>query len=274
MRISGVWRGIAAVALAGGIAGTATIPAMAASATGSYSITIRAKSTQPKVTGDTYVIYKGGTAAAATISGNVSGAANGDVAALLAEPFGAKTFTATGQTITLDGTSPQTYSFSAAPKLATKYEVQVSTGTTVDQTSAPVAVYVTEKSKAGPAAKTKCHGTTCTETVKGFILLPASAFRTESRKHWFLYTLVFTRTAHLPKYIHLSTKSHAAKARRVNNGEYEITVTYVGPEKHHVAWFVGLSCTKDTESADGMGLPGHHGCGAKRIKVKGLKYLG
>jgi hypothetical protein len=274
MRISGVWRGLAAVALAGGVAGAAAIPAQAASATGSYSITIGAKSPNPKVTGDTFVTYKGGKYASAKISGGISGAVSGDVAALLAEPFGATTFTATGKTDALTGIPTQAYSFPVTPKVATKYEVQVSTGSTVDQTSAVVTVYVTEGSAAGSAPKTKCHGTTCTLTVKNYILLPASAYRTESRKRWYLYTLVYTRTAHLPKYIHLSTKSHAAKARRVNGGEYEVTTTYVGPEKHHTAWFYGLGCTKDTESTDGIGLPGHHRCGAKRIKLKGLEYLG
>ena len=33
------------------------------------------------------------------------------------------------------------------------------------------------------------------------------------------------------------------------------------------------TCSKDTEAADGIGLPGHHGCGAERV-LSSAPYLG
>ena len=34
-----------------------------------------------------------------------------------------------------------------------------------------------------------------------------------------------------------------------------------------------LTCSKDTEAADGIGLPGHHGCGDKTVPLQ-YSYLG
>ncbi len=65
------------------------------------------------------------------ISGNVTGAVLNDTATLLAEPFGAKTFTPAATPITLTGAASQPYSFNVKPSLATHYEVQVKTGATV-----------------------------------------------------------------------------------------------------------------------------------------------
>jgi hypothetical protein len=34
-----------------------------------------------------------------------------------------------------------------------------------------------------------------------------------------------------------------------------------------------LACVKDTESKDGLGLPGQHGCGARKVSAT-VDYLG
>jgi hypothetical protein len=60
----------------------------------------------------------------------------------------------------------------------------------------------------------------------------------------------------------------------VNSHAYLVPVTFIGPSLHHKLGYIPDACTKDTESRDGMGLPGHHRCGKRRVKVSGLTYLG
>jgi hypothetical protein len=56
-----------------------------------------------------------------------------------------------------------------------------------------------------------------------------------------------------------------SKPRRVSAGEYRYTVTFsfrIGNDGYSFGW---ATCTRDTEPQDGFGLPGHHGCGDKRV---------
>ncbi len=271
MRASVIWRVAGIVGLAAGLAGAAALPSWAATATNSLAVTISVKSQQPKVTGDTWVYYKGANGAAdGFISGQVSGFSAGETAALYAEPFGATSFTATGQSTTLTGTSPQTYMFDVTPSLATQYEIQVLNGTTTEATSGPVTVYVTEGSGHG-SSKRSCSHTACKWKIVAKVLLPASAYSTESAKHPYLYIIVPGKHDKLPKYATLSTKSTSSKPTKINSGEYELTFHFTGPDKAYVP----LACTKDSETVDGLGLPGRHGCGDKRVLVKdALVYLG
>ena len=92
----------------------------------------------------------------------MTGAADGDVVTLLAEPFGAKAFAPTGTPITLSSPAAMTpYSFAVQPSLATKYEVQVTTSGQVDATSSAATVYVTYAVAYGKN-HTKCTRTICT----------------------------------------------------------------------------------------------------------------
>jgi len=47
-------------------------------------------------------------------------------------------------------------------------------------------------------------------------------------------------------------------------------VISVGNDAYNWNW---TSCNQDTEAQDGMGLPGRHGCGARRVDVS-ASYLG
>ena len=139
--MSRIWRLAAPVAVAGGLIAAGVAPAAQASPA-TVGVTISATSphypgnVHGKVLGFALVVYKGGKATnTAVISGNVSGAAVNDTATLLAKPFGAKSSTKAAPPMTLSGVASQPYSFSVKPSLATHYEVQVKTGTTVDKTS-------------------------------------------------------------------------------------------------------------------------------------------
>jgi hypothetical protein len=106
---------------------------------------------------------------------------------------------------------------------------------------------------------------------------PASALKAEMRKRIYVYfgiNLSPTGTPKAPKRLRLGAGGgKAAKARRLSAGEYEVTISYsfrIGNDGYY--WTPGW-CTKDTEPQDGLGLPGHHGCGAPTISATAY-YLG
>jgi hypothetical protein len=279
MRMSKFWRWIAPVAVAGGlVAASGAVPAEAASSA-AYGVTISATSphypgaTKGKVDGYALVVYKTTyhNWDAAVVSGEVTGAASGDVVSLLAEPFGTKTFKPTGAQQTLTGTSPEAYSFTVKPTVATTYEVQVTTGSTLDVTSSTQTVYVTTGGSFSRSHKS-CSATRCVFRYSVYLTLPASAYKTESVKRYYLYQAV-TYTRALPKYFYLTKTARASKAKRIHSGEYEIAFTFYIPLRHgEAAWYTNF-CTKDTETRDGLGLPGSHGCGDKRVPLTVI-YLG
>ena len=69
------------------------------------------------------------------------------------------------------------------------------------------------------------------------------------------------------------TGSRNGSAHRIAADEFSETVTFsfrIGNDAYNWEW---TSCSKDTEAADGIGLPGHHGCGAERV-LSSAPYLG
>jgi len=276
-------RWIAPAALAGGlVAGLMAVPA--AQARSAASITINATSphyagnVNGEVDGHALVVYKAAKKAnAATISGNVTPSATGasDTAQLMAEPFGTTKYKAVGSPVTLtpgsNGVAP--YSFTVKPSLATHYKVKVAGTDTAVSNAATV--YVTTGAKVPKKyVHVKCNTsvTRCVISLREYTLLPASAYRTESGKHVYLYMAIGDPT--LPKNYTLSNSATASKAKRVNRGEFWRTLTWT-IRGHFNANTVPdpNACTKDTESKDGMGLPGHHGCGNKRVPTSAI-YLG
>lgn len=264
--MSKFWRVLAPVVAAGGLIAAGAIPAASASPT-VYGITISSKSALPQISGHTLVVFEAAGLRAATVSGTVTGGTAADVATLWAKPFGKK-FAATTSTVTLTTGS---YSFSVRPSQATAYEVQVTTGTTVDATSTPVTVYVTEGGKIGGQRKS-CSSTRCTFSYRSTEVLPAAAYRTEARKKFYLYLAVgYPR---LPGKFTLDTSARASGPTKINPGSFRVTFTWYVTLRHGSAHWLTLACSKDTESTDGLGLPGHHGCGNQTISRSGLLYVG
>jgi hypothetical protein len=281
------WRWIAPIAVAGGLIASGTIPAAEASSAAVASISINATSPNypglrakdhGKVDGFALVIYKTAGAGTATISGNVTESTGAtDTATLMAEPFGKTQYTAVGSPVSLtpgtNGVAP--YSFLVTPSLRTHYKVRVQG--TDSGTSTPVTVYVSVAAvPSGKSVHVKCTRTRCVETVKVFSTLPAKAFRTESRKHVFLYLAIGELRSgkpRLPKNYTLSTASHASKARRINSGKYVETLTWIVPIRNSRTIWVPNACVKDTVTTDGLGLPGHHGCGNRHVPRSAI-YLG
>jgi hypothetical protein len=276
--MSRIWRLAAPVAVAGGLIAAGVAPAAQAASSATPTISITATSphypgaVHGKVDGFAVAIYKTSFKHfnTALISGTVTGALANDTATLLAEPFGAKTFTPAAPPVTLTGAASEPVSFNVVPSLATRYKVQVMTGTTVTATSAAQTVYVTEGLNA-THFRQKCTRTVCTFTYRLFELMPRSAYNTEVKKHLYLYERVGRPT--LPRFFSLTTSAKASMARKINAGEFERNLTFFIKLGRGTTRWNTSQCTKDTESRDGIGLPGHHGCGAKRFSAKAI-YLG
>jgi hypothetical protein len=277
--MSRIWRLAAPVAVAGGLIAAGVAPAAQAASPAAYGITISATSphypgaVHGKVLGFALVIYKHakGNANTAVIAGNVTGAAPGDTATLLAEPFGRSSFTAAAPPFPLSGAASQAYTFKVKPSLATKYKVEVMTGAKPQITSPAQTVYVTAD-EAIKNLHAKCGLTLrCTITYRLYVSLASSAYKTEAGKHVYLYQALFFGKQ--PTTFSLVPKATASKARKVNAGEFFNLVTFHVKFRNRSQNWLPASCSKDTESRDGLGLPGHHGCGVKRFSAKTV-YLG
>lgn len=272
MRTARMRRALVPVALAGlvlvpgSVLAAGALPALASPA--AYSISISAADKLGPYYGYTLVFYKATQGfETATISGQVTGAAPGDVAELLAEPFGATQYSSTGMQVTLapTGTTPVAYSFDAKPSLATSYEVEVLTGTQVDVTSQTRTVYVGVGGFSRDE-RTHCSAGKCTTSWKAYSLVPASAFQTEfAKRHFYFY---FALAKHEPTYLYRDNRhASATNPRKINGGEFVSTLFfhYATRLLHPQPEVWSEFCLKDTESVDGMGLPRPTGCGARRV---------
>jgi hypothetical protein len=271
------WRALAAVTLTAGALMSLQLPAAASSAKSTVTVTIAAKSRFPLVTGDVLVVFRSARFGQATIHGSITGAVSADVATLFAQPFPFKHKPVrTGKPIRLTGAS-QTYSFKVRPAIATRYLVKVSTagpsGTQVGA-SAVQTVYLTSNGHVTGARV--CGRPTCREKLRIYTVVPASAVRRERPKHLYFYfgiNLNRRKTPPAPKNLHLRIRHTVTRARRISATEWERTIAwsfFVGDDGYN--WLFAV-CARDTESKDGVGLPGHHGCGAKTISSRSV-YLG
>ncbi len=249
-----------------------TISVVPALATGSRAptISIRANSHLPKVTGDVLVAYGAGKFTEANISGTVTGG-YGDRIRLFARRFGSRIFTPDGPSRAVAGK----YSFRVQPSVETRYRIQLISGRTVVKWSGAVTVYV--EATVLQSGGGKCHRSPCVQTLHLSIKVPPSAFRREAGKHWFLYSgLRLGRPGHippLPRFLTLARHARASKARRGHADEFRVTLRFtfnIGGNSYRLAMNY---CTRDTLSADGLGLPRHHACGNRRIKLH-AGYLG
>jgi hypothetical protein len=249
------------------------LPAVATAATGP-AITISAKSASKAIKGDVLVVYLGGSFATATISGTVTGGA-GDTATLEAQPFGG---VAAPVDLPVNVTSAsQGYSFSVKPDVATKYTVQLAaTGTTTTLATSPAQVVYVVNSGKSSGAKT-CARPVCHETLRIVEYVPPSALKTEMAKRVYAYfglNLGSSKVPPSPTSVTLSA-GHASvsKPKELAAGKFTFNISYsftIGSHSYYWRW---VSCTKDNEAADGLGLPGTHSCGDKRLKLT-FNYLG
>ena len=282
MHISKLSRAATIATAVCGLAAAGAAPALARPAA-VPTISIAAKSQFKPVTHDVFVLYKNGKYGNAAITGQISGATAGQVADLYAQrfPFKKAAVPVPGQTRALTGTSPVSYHFTGTPTLATRYTVKVlpnSTATKPVASSAATTVYVATSQVSGGARNCNTPGNrpVCHQTWHVYTHLPASAYKLEHAKKWYVYfglRLAPVNEPPLPKWMYLDTKAKVSKVRVISSTEFERTIRLsfrIGNDGYHFAWNF---CSKDTEAKDGLNLPGHHGCGSKKARSN-VRYLG
>ena len=103
------------------------------------------------------------------------------------------------------------------------------------------------------------------------------ALQAEVAKPWYPYFGINLSTGKVPptpKWLMLDAGSgHATASHRISANEFSETVTFsfqIGNDAYSWDW---TTCAKDTEAQDGIGLPGHNGCGDGRV-LDSAPYLG
>jgi hypothetical protein len=269
--VSKLWRTLAISAAASAVVATGAVPALAQPAQ-SPTLTISAHSSFPKEYGYTFVPFHDGHYSTVTISGAVSGATSGTVAQLFAQQFPYKSAPApvTGQQLALDGTSPQDYSFTASPGLATRYSVEVlpssTVSTPVQATSATSTVYVVTNQTLSRLKK--CGRPVCHLTLHIYTRVPGPAYKAESKKKLYFYSgLKFSRSGEVPpSWLYLDRSAKISKPKRISATEFEQSLSVSFRVGENGFYWLPDFCSKASESSDGVNLPGHHHCGASKVR--------
>ena len=275
------WRRVTLVALTAGAAIAAQLAGVAPAQAAGPAITIAATSKVGAVSGYVVVEYGQGKYASARIHGTITGATAGEVATLYAQSFPYAKAPAPVGSATLRATGTAAYSFTVTPTLATRYRVKLfarKTAASPLATSPVKNVYVSvggTQTTSGP-----CGPPTCRVISHVILIVPSSALRVEMSKRLYTYFAVKFGppggpTPPLPEWLYLNAGHPSlTAAHRTSADKFETTVTFsfaVGANSSEsIAW---LFCMKDTLSKDGIGLPGHHGCGSSRIR-RTVNYLG
>jgi hypothetical protein len=225
------------------------------------------------VTGDVWVLFRDAPKGnRAHIHGKISGASSGEVARLFAQTFPFRHPPVRAGAVTLTH-AISAYSFTVVPSLATRYRVEVfanGTSTTPLASSAVSTVFV---SNLMVPSFGSCSRPVCRQKVRVVEFVPPSTLRTEIAKRWFFYFGLTLSPTPPPKFLTLDTHATISRSVRISAGSFAVTISWsyrVG--SGHPNAIVNF-CNKDTERTDGLGLPGHHSCGAGRISAT-IPYLG
>lgn len=226
-----------------------------------------------------YVVYLGGKQANAEVYGVVGKAVSGEVAAVYAQPFPFKKApTQVGSVILHPVGTTARYDFQVTPAFGTRYRVELfhsSTASAPFATSGTATIYVVSGGTSQDA-KT-CSRPVCHPSLLTTYLVPPSVLQTEMSKQWYVYfgiNLAPTKEPPQPQWLHLGAGGgHVTAPHRMSADEFSVTVTFsfqIGNDAYSWSW---ATCPRDTEAEDGIGLPGHHGCGDECVPSSS-KYVG
>jgi hypothetical protein len=228
-----------------------------------------------------YVGYRSGRDASAQIHGQITGASRGQVARLYAQqfPFDAAPAQVTSQTLNPSGAGKTAdYTFTVTPTLETRYTVKVfrdSKSTAALGTSKVSTVYVTGWTFSSPDVK--CQRPTCHEKFTIRVQVPPAAIASEIAKAWYPYFGLRLGPDKAPPAPRIQTLNNAGAAvsssRQTSADEYSLTISFtfeIGSKAYSWNW---SACSRDTVEQNGLGVPGHHGCGDPKIR-RSLKYAG
>jgi hypothetical protein len=274
------WRLVAVAAVilaAAGLAAGLLLPRGPARTT---AVPISVKSAHPAVSGDVYVTYLGGARANAEVYGTIKNAANGEIATLYAQQFPYKSAPAQVSSVILDPAgNAASYAFQVTPTLATRYRVELfqnSTASTPLGTSGIATIYVA--AHVTHENTQECSPPVCSQSLLLTYLVPPSALRTEMSARPYVYFNInlapTTVEPAVPRWLLQGAgHGHVTVPRRISADEFIETVTFsfrIGTAAYRFFW---EKCTKTNEAEDGIGLPGHHGCGDARV-LQSASYLG
>jgi hypothetical protein len=274
-------RGLLIAAAATALTGAAVAPALAQPAA-KPAITINVVS-GGKITGFVVVQFANRKFDTVKVSGQISSATSGEVLGLYAQPFPYRKapMAVAGQHKTLPTSGrPVRYSFKAHPQIATRYLVRVYASSSA---RAPLASSVTETayvvtnqvSFGVKSCNTRGNRPICHQTIRVYTGQPASAYKIESAKKWYFYFAVKLGPRlplPTPKTMALDTGARIGRVHRISATVFERTITFTFRANNDAYNFVFNYCSKDTESKDGVNVPGHHSCGAHRVRP--FSYLG
>jgi serine/threonine-protein kinase len=236
------------------------------------TIPISAKSALPPVNGYVYTAYGTTKQQSAEVSGQVAAAADGEVVKLYAQQFPFTAALAEVGSVTLHpagGTA--TYTFKVTPVVETRYVAELyrsGVAATPIARSGVKTIYVTVGEGLGDSQD--CSGAVCYESTLVTYSVPPAALKTEMSKTPYVYFAVNLKpgkkTPPAPTSLSLGAgRATVVGTQQESANEFAITVTFtytVGTDKWQAAFAV---CLNDTVTADGIGLPGHHGCGDKQV---------
>jgi serine/threonine-protein kinase len=246
------------------------------------SIAIDAKSRLAKVAGTyVYVGYRSGRDASAQIHGQIKGVSSGQVAKLYAQqfPFDAPPSEVTSQTLSPSGSDKTAdYAFTVTPSLETRYTVKVlrnAKSSEVLATSPVSTVYVTGWTFSSPYVK--CERPVCHEKFTIKVRVPAAAIASEIAKAWYPYfgiRLGPDKAPPAPKVQVLNAAgASVSSSHQISPDTYSLTISFtftIGNKAYSWNW---SACSRDTVDQNGLGVPGHHGCGGPRVRTS-LDYAG
>lgn len=261
-------RRVLAIAVAAAALATMQLPALAR-AKPVPGITMRPLVTRTKAR-YLWVVYHSKKYSTVRAKGTVTGASAGMLLQFYADEF---PYTSGWQPIAhriLPHNGTDHYNFTATPTLATKYRLELfqnSSATTPLLTTKSSTVYVLANYH--HSSVRKCGHPICRQSIRISVTVPPVTLTTEVTKRvygYFNYTLATDGVPSVPKWLyrdigHLRlTRSRKATAIQF---DYKFSFWF-RTNNDHPRW-IGDTCSKDTERIDGLNLPGHHGCGNRRV---------
>jgi hypothetical protein len=202
----------------------------------------------------------------ATISGTVANGQAGAAVQLQGSTFPYSSgFGVLAQSTTVAGGA---YSFQTKPVLATRYRVVLVAEPT--SVSPVITVYLTPPFL--NATRGRCPlAPRCRRHFAADIVYPPSVAPKEIGKRAYLYFGIRYGSGSIPpKRLRLIG---TGRQKHVGGSRYRMgfTISFATPAArgYRYQWTV---CLKDTEAKDGLGLPGHHHCGARFLRYSWVEY--
>ena len=220
------------------------------------TISISATTANKPVGGLVWTLWGG----SAQITGSVSDGQAGASLLLQASAFPFQAFSQVAQSTTAAGGA---YAFRALPTLATQYRVVLASDPT---TMSPVAKVYTA-ARWIEVSRGRCGtGPTCKRRFAIDIVYPAAVAAREAAKPAYFYLGVRHGSQTPPAAVRLIG---TGRQQHVSGNRYRagFTTSFSTIGAFYYEWEI---CTKDSEAADGLGLPGHHHCGDRSISYSTL----